>query len=117
MTLLIVFNDGTQKRIENVNEHSCHGNINCFKYSTGTTAYWAFVPKENIKYFGPEELWVEEEKALRSDINGILDDIILYTSNYDVAENKIDPVWLQGFEYGRKLTCEYVQHMKEKLNE
>ena len=62
MTLLIVFNDGTERRVENVMLHEDFDSFNCFAYTKKSCGYWAFVPKENVRYFGPEELWIEPEK-------------------------------------------------------
>ena len=62
MTLLIVFNDGTERRIENVRTAGLES-VDCFMFTEGNDRGRAFVPKENVRYFGPEELWVEPEKA------------------------------------------------------
>ena len=93
MTLLIVFNDGTERRVENVTDFKAFGDINCFKYTTEESGFWAFVPKENVSYFGPEELWVEPEK--NADWDKIIacvescktDDIINFEYRLTMAHN------------------------------
>ena len=68
MTLLIEFTDGTKRRIENVKVHNLFESLNCFVYSTENNSSWGFVPKEVVRYFGPEELWgMSEKKAYTED--------------------------------------------------
>ena len=64
MTLLIVFNDGTERRIENVHTYEYAKGMGCFQYSLNKSTSFAYIPKEGLKYIGPEEFWVESEKLI-----------------------------------------------------
>lgn len=59
MTLLIIFNDGTEKRIENVRNYEYGKGTGCFQYSLINSTSLGFVQKEGLRYFGPEDMWVE----------------------------------------------------------
>lgn len=76
MTLLIVFNDGTEKRIENIRSYEYGKGTGCFQYSLNNDTRLGFVQKEGLRYFGPEEFWREpekkEEKCSEVDLDEIL---------------------------------------------
>lgn len=78
MTLLIVFNDGTERRIENVHSYEYAKGTGCFQYSLNKSTSFAYIPKEGLKYIGPEEFWVEQEKKSNAD----LDELIQYFQGY-----------------------------------
>lgn len=62
MTLLIIFNDGTEKRIENVRNYEYGKGTGCFQYSLINSTSLGFVQKEGLRYFGPEDMWIEPKK-------------------------------------------------------
>lgn len=53
--LLVIFNDGSEKVIIGVSDWGLNIDSGCFYFSKNN--YKAFLPKENIKYFGREWDW------------------------------------------------------------
>lgn len=106
MTLLIVFNDDTKRRVKDVLEYD-YEDSGLFKYSTLNSqlkAYWAFVPRDNVRYFGPEELWVEPHKTPDAIIKEIED--YMFEDPKDVIES----AWNNAFRRA-------IRTIKEKTNE
>lgn len=107
MTLLIVFNDDTKRRVKDVLEYD-YDDSGLFKYSTSNSqlkAYWAFVPKENVRYFGPEELWVETDKKLDATIIKELEDYM-----FEDPKDVIESAWNNAFRRA-------IRTIKEKIGE
>lgn len=103
MTLLIVFNDGTERRIENVRTAGLES-VDCFMFTEGNDRGRAFVPKENIRYFGPEELWVEPHKtpgAIIKELEGHI---------FEDPKDIIESTWNSAFRRAIRI-------IKEKTNE
>lgn len=59
MDLLIVFNDGTHKIIPNVQRGKHNRDIDMYLIEKGGLT--SFIPRENVRYFGPKEMWTEDE--------------------------------------------------------
>ena len=113
MTLLIVFNDGTEKRIENVRCYEYGKGTGCFQYSIGNSTALGYVHKDELRYFGPEELWREPEKKPEADFDKLLNTIETYKYTY----TKGDP-----YRRGHNTALESIEYViremqKEKKNE
>ena len=53
--LLIIYDDWSQKRIEDVNTYGINQNTYCFYFEKN--GYRSFIPKDHILFFGREFDW------------------------------------------------------------
>ena len=57
--ILIIFRDGTEKKVEGVTKYGYIETSDCFRFTKD--GFNHFIPKDNILYFGLYNVWHDED--------------------------------------------------------